>query len=183
MTAETGMPEKPFMCTDISERKLLEWILDYTMDRVMDTFRSIPDEALFARPRPNMNSPAWIFGHIAVTEREHVGRFVEGVDDIPEEFRVFRARRPSDDDVRRAVKSKEAMVDYWKDVREKTRGYLARVTDEHLKRRSEKTLHPKDHPNYHNPIREWFVMTIQHQNYHWGQLSIMARLIAGDGAA
>ena len=33
------MSEKPFMCTDISERKLLEWIPDRATDRVADTFR------------------------------------------------------------------------------------------------------------------------------------------------
>ena len=35
---------------------------------------------------------------------------------------------------------------------------------------------PEGGPNRHNPIREFFIMVIQHQNYHWGQLRTVARL-------
>jgi len=106
----------------MTKRELVKWTLDYTMPRIIANFEAIPDELVCVRPRPNINAPGWIFGHIAVTERLHVGRFVEGVDDIAKAFRIFRAPRPSAEDVRGAVESKEALVAYWREVRAKTRG-------------------------------------------------------------
>jgi uncharacterized damage-inducible protein DinB len=171
------MSEKPFMYRDMTECELLRWALDYRMDPVIDTFRSIPEEHAWVRPRPNVNSSAFIFGHIAVTERSHIGRFLQGVEDIPATFRPFRASRPKDEDIRAAVASKEALIDYWREVRAKTHGYLDRLTDADLKKVPETSALPVDDPNRGNPIREWFIMTIEHQNQHWGQLEIIAKMV------
>ena len=175
------MDEKPIMYRDMSERDLLKWTLDYTKPWVIGTFESIPDDRLAVRPRPNINAPGWIFGHIVVTERTHVGRFLEGVDDVPEPWRtVFRAPKPTEAEIRQAIASKADLIDYWHGVRAKTHAYLDRVTDADLKGVPQNTLLTDDDPNRHNPIREWFVMPIQHQNGHWGQLQIIAKLIAAD---
>lgn len=173
--------EKPFMYTDMSERELIKWTLNYTMPWVIDTFEAIPDGAMCVRPRPNINAPAWIFGHIIVTERLHVGGVLEGVNDIPDGFGVFRARKPTEEQIRAAFKSKAWLVDYWREVRAKTEAYLDRITDADLKEVPGKECAlPENDPNRGNPRREWFVMTIQHQNCHWGELRAIQKLLAAD---
>jgi hypothetical protein len=172
------MSEKPFMYRDVTERDLLKWALDYRTEPVIRTFEAIPEEHTWVRPRRNINTPAFIFGHIAVTERSHIGRFVQGIDDIPERFRPFRAWKPDDVAIHAAVESKQVLIDYWREVRAMTHEYLARITDADLKEVPEKSLLPDDDPNRGNPIREWFIMTIEHQNQHWGQLEIIAKLVA-----
>ena len=177
------MNDRPFMYTDMSERDLLGWNLNYTMERVIAAFEVIPQDRLCVRPRPNISAPAWIFGHIVVTERFHVGWVLEGVDDVPEPFWVFRDMDPDDEKLRQAVESRQALIDYWREVRGKTESYLARITDADLKEVPTDSLLPDGDPNRQNPIREWFVMTIQHQNVHMGQLEIIAQLIEADQAS
>ena len=77
--------------------------------------------------------------------------------------------------------AKQALIDYWRGVRAKTVAYLDRITDADLKEvpGDEFLLGEKD-PNRQNPRREWFVMTIQHQHYHWGELSAVGKLLAHD---
>jgi uncharacterized damage-inducible protein DinB len=161
-------------------REFIKWNLEYTMPRVIGNFEAIPDDLVCVRPRPNVNSPGWILGHVAVTERLHVGRFVEGVDDVPKRFRVFRAAKPSGEDVRRVVESKEALVSYWHGVRAKTEAYLDRITDEDLLKVPQHDLRPPD-VNQENVTAEWFVMTIQHQNQHNGELHLIRKLIESSG--
>jgi hypothetical protein len=162
------------------EADLLGWALDYTMPSVVRTFGSIPEDRLAVRPRPNINAPGWVFGHIAVTERLHVGMALEGVRDIPEPFWVFRAARPEEEALRAAIESRAALVGYWREVRAKTKAYLASVDDAALGRPSPACLLTDDEHNRENPAREWLVMTIKHQNEHWGQLEIIAKLLADD---
>ncbi len=174
------MDEKPFMYTDMSERELFKWLLNYTMDWAIRTFETIPDDALCVRPRPDINAPVWIFGHIAVTERFHVGCVLEGVDDIPEAFWLFRAPDPTEEQIREVVESKEALIAYWREVREKTEAYLDRIADADLKGIPESPGLPPGDPNRDNPRREWLVMTVQHQNCHWGELRAISKLLASD---
>jgi hypothetical protein len=174
------MTEKPFMYTDMSERDLLKWTLNYTMPWVIETFEAIPDHAICVRPRPNINAPAWIFGHIVMTERCHVGGVLQGVSDWPEEFNVFRAPKPAEEQIRAAFKSKASLVDYWREVRAKTEAYLDRITDADLKEvPGDECPLPDGGPNRQNPRREWFVMTIQHQNCHFGELRMIEKLLRG----
>ncbi len=175
------MDQTPFMYTDMTERDLLRWVLDYTMPWVIETFEAIPDDCLAVRPRPHINAPGWIFGHIAVTERVHVGHALEGADDVPGSFAVFRSAAPIEEETRQAIESKASLVDYWREVRAKTRTYLDRISDEDLKEIPAHSLLTHE-DNRYNPVREWFVMTIQHQNLHWGELEIIGKLIASDRA-
>jgi len=174
--------QTPFMYTDMSECTFIQWNLDYTIDRVIETFMAIPDEWLSKRPRHNIPPPGWTFGHIAVTERVHVVRYLQGVDDIPSAYNIFYPVPPpvvipTEDELAKVIKSKDQLINYWRSVRQQTSAYLQSITDADLKTIPEKTLHPKGLPNSSNPIREWFVMTIQHQNYNWGRLEIVRRLI------
>ncbi len=162
----------------MTNRELIRYVLDYTMDWSISQFEAIPDDLVWVPPRTDINAPGWIFGHVAVTERCHVGMFLQAIDDIPQEWlRVFRSHsRPSDSDLQAVAEPKSALISYWREVRDKTCTYLDGITDEDLCRTPEKSLHPEGHPNRGNTILEWFTMTIQHQNEHRGQLDIIRRL-------
>jgi uncharacterized damage-inducible protein DinB len=169
------MNDLPSSYRAMSKRELIKWTLNYTKDWAVETFRRIPDERLASRAHPSINSAAWLFAHIAVTERKHIGLALEGIDDVPAKYRIFHAgSHPTDDQVSDAYGSKEELIAYWQDVRAKTEQYLDSITDEDLC-----AVSPVEFggPNRHNPRREWFVMTIQHQNYHWGQLAVVEKII------
>jgi uncharacterized damage-inducible protein DinB len=166
------------MYTDMSERDLIKWTLDYTMPWIIDTFEAISDERICIRPREHINSAGWIFGHIAVKERIHIAGFAQGFNDIPGEFHMFHGfpPPPTEEQLREVIKSKETLIDYWRKVRQQTHEYLDRLSDADLKKVPEKSVIRDGEPNRDNPIREFFVMTIQHQNCHWGQLQIIQKL-------
>jgi hypothetical protein len=175
------MADKPFMYTDLSERQLLGWQLDYTMDRVIRTFESIPADVLYARPRPNINAPAWIFAHIVAAEQGHVGACCQGVEATPDRLKgLHRKAHLPPGELAAALGPRAALVAAWREVRQRTHAYLDRIADADLKRVPAKTLLPDGDPNRDNPVREWFVMTILHQNLHHGELHIIAKLIEAD---
>jgi hypothetical protein len=74
----------------------------------------------------------------------------------------------------------ELAVSYWRVVRQQTQDYLGKITDADLGKVPETSLHPPG-GNRDNPIREWSIMTIQHQNKNQGELCIVKRLIAAAG--
>jgi len=179
------MNDQPeFMYTDLGERGLLLWGLDYSMNWIIDIFRAIPDSLLTRQPAEGIPSPAWTFGHIAVTERAHVGRVLQQVDDIPPRYNVFYGHdfpsAATEEDVRAAFESKDELVSYWKAVRQKTKEYLASITDDDLKN-VPGTRPPGAGPNWDNPTREWLLMTLQHQNHNWGRLATVKALIQSKG--
>ncbi|MBI5092907.1 MAG: DinB family protein [Candidatus Hydrogenedentes bacterium] len=162
----------------MSERAFIGYTLGYTMNWIIDAFCAIPDEWLCRSPHPGVNAPGWIFGHIAVTERRHVGMVLEGVDDIPKPLRLFHAgARPGETEIAAAIESKEQLVEYWRTVRQQTECYLERIRDDDLSGVPSCACLSPDDPNRQNPRREWLVMTIHHQNYHWGQLGVISGLL------
>ena len=175
------MEDKPIMYTDMSERDLLKWQLDYTLPMIIKDFKAIPDNKLGWRPAKKTRSAAQIFGHIVITERCHVGCFLQGINDIPEKYnRVFGSLTcgdPTEEEVSKAIGSREELVAYWQEVRKQTHAYLDRITDEDLKEIPKKTLLSDNDPNRQNPIREWFVMTIKHQNMAWGEIHMIRRIL------
>ena len=72
----------------------IRYSLDYTIDWLIRNFELVPDDRIWVRPRPSINAPGWIFAHVVVTEREHVGTCGQGIDDIPADWlRIFRIHR------------------------------------------------------------------------------------------
>jgi hypothetical protein len=174
------MEDKPVMYTDMSERDLLKWQLDYTMPMIIKDFEAIPDDKLGWRPAKKTRSAGQIFGHIIATERAHIRGFVQGIDDSGKDAKLFHSLTscdPDEDSVLRAIPSKEELVTAWREVRKQTHEYLDSTTDEDLKNIPQKTLLPDNDPNRNNPIREWFVMTIKHQNMAWGEIHMIRRIL------
>ena len=149
------MTEKPIQYTDMSERDFIKWNLDYTMGQTIEIFESIPEDHLCLRPRPNVNAPGWVFGHIIGGERAMIGGFAQGVMDIPGKYWVFSGQSiPTESQLRDALKPKDALISYWHRVREQTYEYLNRLTDADLKNVPESSILP-DHAEMHNkPIQK-----------------------------
>jgi uncharacterized damage-inducible protein DinB len=168
------------MYTDLGERGLILWGLDYSMKWIIDIFRAIPDELLSKQPAKGVPSPGWTFGHIIVAERAHIGRVLQHVNDIPSAYDVFYGCQypvaATEEQVRAAIRSKDDLISYWKEVRGKTASYLASITDQDLKKIPDPRTAEGD-PNRNNAIREWLLMTLQHQNHNWGRLATVKALI------
>ena len=159
-----------FMYTDCGERATLLWLLNYHFQKILTSIDRIPDNCLFRRPAKHLNPPGWIFTHMAVKERDHIAGFAQGANDVPAEYAIFRGGQlPSEDEMRAAVTDVAQITAYYRKVRAETADYLAFIKDSDLK-------NAPGHVNQ-DPIRECFVMTIQHQYYHWAQLDIIRRLL------
>ena len=165
---------------DIGERGFIKWCLDYTMDRVIDCFVSIPEPQIYVRLFGELNAPCWIFVHIARNEEGLVKGFAQGIHDhiCPYPTRLFDGWvTPTEAELREADVRPQVLVDYWRTVRADTLHYLDTLSDADLAKVATRSTLPDDDGNRHNPIREFFIMAIQHQNYHWGQLQTIAKLI------
>lgn len=172
------MMEKPIQYTDMSERDFIKWNLDYTMEQIIKEFQSMPEEHLCVRPKPNINAPGWIFGHIMCAERAMIAGFTQGVMDIPGKYWVFSGQSiPTESQLRDVLEPKDALISYWHEIRRQTHEYLDQLTDADLKNTPEASILPDNDPLRNKPIREYFVMTIEHQNYHRGQLQTIRALI------
>ncbi len=172
------MAEKPIQYTDMSERAFIKWVLDYTMEQTIELFESIPEDHLCLRPGPNINAPGWVFGHLIGGERAMIGGFAQGVMDIPAKYGVFSGQSIStESQLRDALEPTDALTAYWREVRKQTHEYLDRLTDADLKSVPETSILPDNAVMRNKPIREYFVMTIEHQNYHRGQLQTIRVLL------
>lgn len=159
-----------FMYTDCGERATLLWLLDYHFPKIIASINDIPSDSLFRRPTEHLNPPGWILTHMAVKERDHIAGFAQGANDVPAKYAIFRGfDLPTEESMRAAVADLEEITQYYREVRAKTADYLEAIEDSDL----------KDAPGHVNqdPIRECFVMTIQHQFYHWAQLNLIRRIL------
>ncbi len=181
-TKADAMPnDKPYMYTDMSERSFIRWNLEYSMRRVLATWEAIPEEQICRQPRPYLAAPAFVFGNIAVKERIHHGGFAGGINDIPKRYGIFHGfKMPTQAELEEAVDSKQALVDYWLEVRDKTLALLAEMSDSDLKKVPEKSVIPDGQPNRDNPIREAYVMSIMNQNARWGELRVLQSMIENE---
>ena len=174
------MTEESTQYTDMSERDFIKWNLDYTMGQTIEVFEAIPTDHLCIRPRPNINAPGWIFGHI-ITAEAMIGGFTQGVMDIPGKYAVFAGWFiPTESQLRDVLEPKDDLISYWHEVRKQTNEYLNQLTDADLKKIPEASILSDNDPLRNKPIREYFVMTIEHQNYHRGQLQTIRALIESD---
>jgi uncharacterized damage-inducible protein DinB len=175
------MPQETFFgYQDIGEKGFIKWCLNYTMDAVIDCFLSIPASHSFTRLFGELNAPAWIFGHIALNEEGLIRGFAQGIRErmCPYPARLFDGWAvPTEEEFHEAEVRPEALAEYWRAVRAETLDYVDALSEADLAKEPVRSILPHDDANRHNPIREFFVMAIQHQNYHWGQLQTIAKLI------
>ena len=165
---------------DISEKGFIEWSLGYTMDPIIECFLAIPGEQRYKRVLDKLSAPCRILGHIALNEETLLKGFARGIRKLrcPFPARLFDIwQAPTDDELRKAIPDSEKLVTYWRDVRTDTHEYLEALTADDLRRRPEKSVLPESDGNRNNPIREFFIMAIQHQNCHWGELRAICKIL------
>ena len=173
--------DKPYMYTDMSERDFIRWNLDYSMRRVLATWDAIAEKYIYTQSKPYLAAPAFVFGNIAVKERIHHAGFTGGINDIPKKYEIFHGfKMPTQAELEAAVDSKQALVDYWTEVRKHTLELLAAMSDSNLKNVPEKSVIPDGQPNRDNPIREAYVMSIMNQNARWGELRVLQAVIENE---
>jgi uncharacterized damage-inducible protein DinB len=159
---------------DIGECGFIRSTLDYNVHYIVACFETIPEEALYKRIHPNLHPAAWIFGHIMLKERDHIGGFAQNIWDLPKQYSILRndADVPPEAALKTAVGTKDEIITQWGKVRQQTWDYLDSLSDKDLAVIPD---HMKD-KQHADPIREFFAMTIHHQNYHWGQLTQISRM-------
>ncbi len=160
-----------FMFTDCGEGATLLWLLNYHFPKILKSLDGIPYDSLFRRPASNINPPGWIYAHMAIKESDHIAGFAQYVNNVPDAYVIFRGGDglPSEEKMRDAVPDVAEITEYYSGIRQNTADYLASIEDANL----------KDVPGYvsDGPIREFFVMTIQHQYCHWGEIQVIREIL------
>ena len=164
---------------DIGEKGFIKWSLDYTMGPIIECFLAIPEDERYRTVLDRLPAPCRILGHIALNEDSLIQGFAQGIRQRRCSFpvRLFDVREsPSEQELREGIPDSERLVAYWREVREDTHRYLADLTPEVLRQRPEKSFLPEGDGNRDNPVREFFIMAIQHQNCHWGELRAICKI-------
>ena len=168
---------------DIGEKGFIKWSLDYTMDPIIEGFLAVPDAQRYKAVLDKLPAPCRILGHIALSEEGLIQGFAQGVRErrcpFPQHlFSVFQAA--GERELRDGIPDSEQLVAYWRDVREDTHRYLDSLAPEVLRQRPDESTLPDGDGNRNNPVREFFIMAIQHQNCHWGELRAVCKLLGVD---
>ena len=168
---------------DIGEKGFIKWSLDYTMPPIIECLLAIPEDQQYRTVLDKLPAPCRILGHIALNEEALIRGFAQGIRERrcpfpPQFFDVFQS--PSEEELRDGIPDSEQLVAYWRDVRKDTHRYLDGLAPEALRGRPEKSILPDDDGNRDNPVREFFIMAIQHQNCHWGELRAICKILGAD---
>ena len=165
---------------DIGEKGFIQWSLGYTMDPIIECFEAVPEAHRYERPLGKLSAPCFILGHVALNEENLLQGFAQGISQrrcpcSPALFDVFHP--PAGEQLREGIPESSKLVDYWCAVRKDTLAYLEGLTPEALRSRPAVSTLPDDDGNRDNPVREFFIMAIQHQNCHWGELRAICKIM------
>jgi hypothetical protein len=165
---------------DIGEKGFIRWSLSYTMEPIIECFLAIPETQRYAPVADRLPPPCAVLGHIARNEEFLIQGIAQGIAPgrCPFPAPLFDTARFADAaELRTCIPDSEAVVTYWRDVREDTLRFLDGLAPEDLRRRPARSVLPEGDPNRDNPMRELFLMVIQHQNCHWGELRAIGKLL------
>ena len=134
----------------------------------------LTDEQLFWVPGSKSLCALWQVGHIAHRERLHIGRFLQGIQGeiIPPQYEVFGAEWRSVDDVRNSIESVSSVLDWVRDVRQKSHDYITSLNadDFHM-------VPPTSEDNL--SVAHWIFITTTHTALHIGRIQLLRALIEG----
>jgi hypothetical protein len=165
---------------DIGEKGFIRWSLAYTMEPIIECFLAIPETQRYQMVDGKLPPPCSILGHIARNEEFLIRGAAQGNGEFrcPFPARLFdTVDTPAEAELRAGIPDSERLVDYWRDVRADTLAYLDGLDPELLRQRPGKSVLPEGSGNRDNPLREFFLMVIQHQNCHWGELRAICKLL------
>ena len=134
----------------------------------------LSEEQLFWVPEPNSLCILWHVGHIAHRERSHIGMFLQSLEPtiIPEQFEVFGPEWCATEKIRQSMGSMQDVLDWVKDVRERSHEYIGALTDEDFHKvpsTSDQRL----------SVAHWLFITTAHTALHIGRIQLLRALIEG----
>ncbi len=134
----------------------------------------LTEDQLFWIPDPNALCILWHVGHIAHRERFHIGRFLQGLEGeiIPSQFEVFGPDWASVEDARDSIESVESVLDWVRNVREKSHGYIESLADDDFH-----TVPPTSESDM--SVAHWLFITTVHCAVHLGRIQMLRALIEG----
>ena len=135
----------------------------------------LTDEQLFWVPDPKSLCALWHVGHIAHRERLHIGRFLQGLQGeiIPPQYEVFGAEWRPVDDVRKSIESVDSVLDWVRNVREKSHNYIMSLSEDDfhtVPATSEDGL----------SVAHWLFITTAHTALHIGRIQLLRALIESE---
>ena len=126
-------------------------------------------------PNPKSLCILWEVGHIAHRERIHVGGFLEGLPLeglIPPGYDVFGPDWCSVADMRAAIASPQAVLDWVRSVRDRSHRFISSLSDSDFHK-------PAAHSDEPLSVAHWLFITTAHTALHIGRLQLLRALIEG----
>ena len=158
----------------------IEACLESTMEPIVGCFLAIPEAQRYTRALGTLSAPCCVFAHIALAEERMLKGFTCGIAEsrCPFPRDLFNlSQPPTEEQLRQAVPDTSKLVDFWRDVRKDTLEFLKGLTPEDLAKGAERSILPDGHPRRDNPIRDYFMMAINHQVGHWGVLRAISTVL------
>jgi hypothetical protein len=134
----------------------------------------LAEEQLFWVPAPTSLCALWHVGHIAHRERLHIARFLQGLQGeiIPPQYEVFGPEWCSVDEVGQSVKSVGSVLDWVREVRQKSHDYITSLSEEDFQ-----TVPPASEAGL--SVAHWLFITTAHAALHIGRIQLLRALIEG----
>lgn len=135
----------------------------------------LTEEQLFWVPDPKSLCILWHVGHVAHRERLHIGRFLQGQPEqeiIPPRFGVFGAEWRSVEDVRSAIESVWSVLEWVREVRQKSRDYITSLSEEDFH-----SVPPSSEAGL--SVAHWLFITVAHGALHIGRIQLLRALSEG----
>ena len=137
--------------------------------------QGLDEEQLFWTPSPEGLCTLWQTGHIAHREGEHIERLLQGKRGQfrPKQYEVFGTDWVSTDDIRASIDSVDQVLDWVRDVRERSHAYIDSLTDDDWHRV------PRSAPGGET-VAQWVFITVAHTASHIGRIQLLRALIESD---
>ncbi|MCL4504850.1 MAG: DinB family protein [Chloroflexi bacterium] len=134
----------------------------------------LTDEQLLWAPTPNNLPILWHVGHIAHRERTHIGLFLQGLSPpiIPPEHEVFGVEWRPIEQLRRSVRSVQAVLEWVREVREQSHLFIDSLTDADYQR-----VPPTSAEGL--SVAHWLFITTAHTAVHIGRIQLLRAMILG----
>lgn len=136
--------------------------------------RGLTDEQVLWVPDPNSLCILWHVGHIAHRERTHIGRFLQGLQEtiIPPQYEVFGTEWCSTEKVRQSVGSVQKVLEWVRDVREKSHEYIMSIGEDDFH-----VVPPTSESGL--SVAYWLFITTAHTALHIGRIQLLRAIIEG----
>lgn len=134
----------------------------------------LTEEQLLWVPDPKSLCILWHMGHIAHRERTHIGRFLQGLQGtiIPPQYEVFGTEWCSTEQLRQSIDSVQNVLDWVRDVREKSNEYIASITEDDFH-----SVPPTS--EFDLSVAHWLFITVAHTALHIGKIQLLRALLEG----